>query len=175
MGGRRIWERTVKCDDWSNATINIHITKSDTKQFRYREEYHAIINPNRIGIDFDNFKDGSHHFVPNLSPSDLIQIINRIEILSHPSIREALRKEKISVRLGVELTSNRRVDFDIGYSTKSRDEELRMYYEDPGVLDRFQIGGIGAKFLRELIKALKEVFIEYNHYMNRALLLKETI
>ena len=168
-------EKTVRCDDWSNATINVHITKSDKKQFRFRGDFFAIVNPNRIGIDFDNFEDGSHYFIPNVTTSDLIQIINRIEILSYELIRKALREGKIRLTLGVELTSRRRVDFEIGYSPKSGNEELRMYYEDPGVLERFQIGRIDTSLLKNLIKALKEVFVEYNHYMNRALLLKEII
>ena len=53
-----------------------------------------------------------------------------------------------------------------------------MYYEDPGgygILERFQIGRIDTRLLKDLTKALKEILVEYNHYMNRALLLKETV
>jgi len=178
MAGKRSLEKTIKSDDWSNATINVHITKSDKKQFRFKGDFFAIVNPNRIGIDFDNFEDGSHYFIPNVTTSDLIQIINRIEILSYELIRKALREGKIRLTLGVELTSRRRVDFEIGYSPKSGNEELRMYYEDPGgygILERFQIGRIDVRLLKNLMKALKEILVEYNHYMNRALLLKETV
>lgn len=51
-----------------------------------------------------------------------------------------------------------------------------MYYEDLlRSIDRFEIGRIEVSHLSALIKALKEVFVEYNHPMNRSLLLKETV
>jgi len=177
MDGKRRWERRIRCDTWSDAIINLHITKSDRKKIkRVKDEIYYIINPNRIGIDFDNFANGSHSFIPNLSPSDIIQIINRLEILSHDFIRKALRNRTIPHKFGVELDSRRKLDFDIGYCPQTGNEELRMYYEDPlRGIDRFEIGRIDASFLPELIKALKEVFVEYNHLMNRSLLLKELI
>jgi len=177
MNGKRRLERNIRCDDWSDAIINLHITKSDRKKIRRaKRETYSLINPNRIGIDFDNFADGSHNYIPNLSPSDIIQIINRLELLSHETIRKALRDGSIPHRFGVELDSRRKFDFDVGYSSISGNEEILMYYEDSlRRIDRFEIGRIEVSFLSRLIRALNEIFIEYNHLMNRSLLLKEIV
>lgn len=177
MDGKRRWERKIRCDDWSDAVINLHITKSDRKKIRRaKDETYSLINPNRIGIDFDNFSDGSHNYIPNLSLSDIIQIINRLELLSHEIIRKALREGSIPHKFGVELDSRRKFDFDVGHSPISGNEEILMYYEDSlrGIY-RFEIGRIDTSCLSALIKALKEVFIEYSHLMNKALLLKEIV
>jgi len=177
MDGKKKWERKIRCDSWSDAVINLHITKSDTKKIRRAgDEIHYIINPNRIGIDFDNFSNGSQSFIPNMNPSDVIQIINRLEILTHDYFRKTLRKGTIPYKLGVELDSRRKLDFDVGYSSISGNEEVLMYYEDSlRGIDRFEIGRIDIPCLSVLIKALKEAFIEYINLMNRALILKEII
>lgn len=170
------FEKKVQCDNWSEATINLHITKTSRKQIkRVKDEAYYIINPSRIGIDFDDFAGRSHNFIPNLNPADIIQIIDRLEILSHNYIREGLRKGWIPHKFGVELDSRRKLDFDIGISSKSGKEELKMYYEDPlRKIPRFEIGRIDTSLLSTLIRALKEIFVEYSHYMSKSLLLKES-
>ena len=103
------------------------------------------------------------------------KIINRLDILSRDAIRDALEKGTIP-QLGVELDSRRKVDFDIGFSSISGNEEIRVYYEDPlRNIKRFELGRIELDFIWRLIKALKEAFIEYNHYMHKSLLLKEFV
>jgi len=174
MDGKRIWYKTIRCDDWSDATINVHITKSEKRKIEGIEGRIAYINPNRIGIDFDNFSDGSHDYIPNLSMADLIQLINRLELLKHDSIREALRSKILPHRFGLELDSRRKLDFDIGVCSTSEEEEIRMCYEDPlRKIERFEIGRIDVKCLHKFIRALKEAYVEYNQLMLRLLILRE--
>jgi len=174
MPSKRIWQKTLKCDNWSDATINVHITESEMKKIDGVNGEVSYINPNRLGMDFDNFSDGSHDYIPNLSLADLIQLINRLELLSKKIIREALRSKTLQHRFGLELDSRRKLDFDVGVCRTSGEEEIIMHYEDPlRNLERFEIGKIDVRNLGKLIRILKEVYIEYNQLILKSLLLRE--
>lgn len=176
MRGKKIWEKTVQCDDWSDATINLHITKSERRKIRGLAGKVSYINPNRIGMDFDNFDNGSHDFIPNLNLADVISLTNRLGLLSKDPVRKALKSKKLPYKFGVELDSRRRIDFDIGKCPTSGEEELRIHYMDPlRKIDRFEIGRIDIICLCELIEALKQTFIVYINLMNKALILKEAL
>jgi len=176
MSGKRIWQKTVQCDDWSDAAINIHITESERRKIEGIDGKVFYINPNRTGMDFDNFSNRSHDYIPNLSTADMIQLINRLDLLRKDYIREALRTKVLPHRFGLELDSRRRLDFDIGRCATSGEEEIRMYYEDPlRNIERFEIGRIDVKILLSLIRVLKEAYIEYNQLMLKSLILKELL
>jgi hypothetical protein len=152
MRGKKVWKNTVRCDDWSDATINLHITKSDRRKIRGFAGRVSYINPNRIGMDFDNFDGESHAFIPNLNLADVIQLVNRLGLLSSGPIRKALKSKKLPHKFGVELDSRRKIDFDIGKCPTSGEEEIRIYYMDPlRKISRFEIGRINANCLYELI------------------------
>jgi len=176
MPGGRIWQKIVKCDSWSDATINVHITESDRRRIEGINGEVSYINPNRVGMDFDNFSDNSHDYIPNLSIADIIQLINRLELLGKNVIREALRSKTLSHRFGLELDSRRKLDFDIGTCPTSGEEEVIMHYEDPlRNLERFEIGRIDVRNLSRLVRVLKEAYIEYNQLTLKSLLLKELL
>ena len=176
MKGKKIWEKSVECDDWSDARINVHITQSDKRKIDRIERNVFYVNPNRIGIDFDNFNDETHAFIPNLSVSDIVQLVNRLHLLQKDFIREALINKVIPHGFGVELDSRRKVDFDIGRCETSGEEEIIIEYEDPlRSIERFEIGRIDVEYLPRLIRSLKEAYIEYYHIMQKSLILKELL
>ena len=113
MRAKTVWEKNVGCDDWSDATINLHITEHERRRITGLAGNVSYINPNRIGMDFDNFSNGSHDFIPNLDLADVIQLINRLDLLNHDSVRKASRSKKLRFKLGVELDSRRKVDVSI--------------------------------------------------------------
>src|SRR3972149_1163008 len=163
MPSKRIWQKTVKCDNWSDATINVHITESDKRKIEGINVEVSYVNPNRLGMDFDNFSNDSHDYIPNLSVADIIQLINRLELLGENIIREALKSKTLLHRFGLELDSRRKLDFDIGINPTSGEEEITMHYEDLlRNLERFKIGRIDVRNLSKLVRVLKEAYIENN-------------
>jgi hypothetical protein len=176
MGGKRIWERIVKRDTWSDAKINVHITESDRRKIERIDRNVSYVNPNRIGIDFDNFHDNSHDYIPNVSIADLVQLINRLHLLQKDYVREAIKTKALSHGFGVELDSRRKVDFDLGICETSGEETIVIEYEDQlRKIDRFEIGSIDVEHLSDFIRAMKEAYIEYDHIVKRTLILGELI
>ena len=45
--------------------------------------------PTRIGIDFYDFTEGSHDYIPNVSLSDLVQLINYLRLFANAKIGRA--------------------------------------------------------------------------------------
>ena len=123
MRVEKIWDKTVRCDDWGDATINLHITKGDRRKIRGFAGKVSYINPNRIGMDFDNFGNGSNAFIPNLNLADVIQLINRLDLLSKDPVGRALKSHRFPYKFSVELDSRRKIDFDIGKCPTSGEEE----------------------------------------------------
>jgi hypothetical protein len=174
MPSKRSWQKIVKCNSWSDATINVHITESEMKKIDGVDGEVSYINPNRLGMDFDNFSGRSHEYIPNMSIADLIQLINRLELLGNQIIREALKSKTLQHRFGLELDSRRKLDFDIGTCPTSDEEEVIMHYADPlRNLDRFEIGRIDVRNVGKLIRVLKEAYIEYDQRILKSLLLRE--
>jgi len=165
--GKVCWERNVKCGE---GVINIHITEDKQRKVSGVEGNFNFIIPNRIGIDFHNFREESYDYIPNVSLSDIVQLINRLHLLGSETVRKALLARVIPHRFGVEFDFRRKLDFDVKvYGTK--DEQIEMYYEDPKRFERFMICCIEPESLPPLEHALKECVVEYTYLTNKLLLL----
>jgi len=167
MRGRVCWEKKVKCSD---GVISVHITEDTIRKIEGIEgELHFRI-PSRIGIDFHDFKEGSHDYIPNVSLSDLIQLINYLHLLSNSNFRRKLITGVFPHRFGIEFDFRRKLDLDVKSVGEGR-EIIEMYYEDPQRFERFLAGWIEPWRISTLILALKECVVEYSYLTNKALLL----
>lgn len=173
MRGEITWERKVTCLNNSTGNIKVHITKRELKQLYRTNRKVLYVNPNRIGIDFDNFNGDSHDFIPNLSIADLVQFINRLHLLKSETVRRAIEEGLIDHGFGIELDSRRKVDFGIEINRNTNQEEIIIEYEDPlREIESFEIGRIDIHNINDLIRALKEVYVEYDYLVKKALLLE---
>lgn len=167
MRGQTCWERNIECND---GTINVHITKQDSRKLSGVETPVFFIIPNRIGLDFYSFRDnGSIDYIPNASVSDIVQIIDRLHVLSSQIVREAFLKGVFKHKFGIELDFRRRLDFNIAINS-NREEIIEMYYEDPKRFGRFLIGTIEVSSLILLQRALKECIVEYTYLTSKLLI-----
>jgi hypothetical protein len=174
LRGKTIWQKRIKCQEGSDAIIEVHITGSERKQLIRMDRKISYINPNRIGIDFDNFNGDSHDYIPNLSVADLVQLINRLHLLQNDHVRNAIKKRDIDYVFGVEFDSRRKIDFGIAINHQTDNEQVVIEYEDPlREIKKFEIGRIDVDCIYLIISVLKEVYLEYNHVVEKALLLGE--
>jgi len=168
MRGRVCWEKDIECD---SGTINVHITEQELHKVEGISGPLHFRVPSRMGIDFHNFRwKGSKDYIPNVGLSDIVQIIDRLELLGNGTLKEAFLKGVFKHKFGIELDFRRKLDLNLTISDGG-EETIEMYYEDPKRFERFLIGSIEVKSLPSLIRAMKECIIEYMHLINKSLLL----
>jgi hypothetical protein len=167
MRGQVCWERNIEC---GGGIINVHITKQDSRKLLGVEAPIFFIIPSRIGIDFYNFRhNGSIDYIPNASVSDIVQIIDRLHVLSSEIVREAILKGVFKHKFGIELDFRRRLDLNLAINANKK-EIVEMYYEDPRRFGRFLIGAIEVSSLVLIQRALKECIVEYTYLTNKLLI-----
>lgn len=154
----------------SDGVISIHITEETKRKIEGIEgELHFKI-PTRIGIDFYDFREGSHDYIPNVSLSDLVQLINYLRLFANPNVRRGLIEGVIPHKFGIEFDFRRKLDLDVKPKGRGR-EVVEMYYEDPQRFKRFLACWIEPSEIPLLMRALKECVIEYTYLTNKSLLL----
>lgn len=166
MRSKPCWEKNIECN---SGIINVHITEHELHKVEGVEGTFYFRLPSRIGIDFYNFRyKGSRDWIPNVSVSDMVQIIDRLYLLSDKIIREAFLKGVFKHKFGIELDFRRKLDLNLIISA-DKEEIVEMYYEDPKRFGRFLIGSVEATSLPLLIRSMKLCIVEYTYLTNKLL------